>query len=181
MTAHCRPVMCDEMRALEGEPAEAEAAQGILARVSALEAWLGEELWRRAPEESRPRHLLRSVAQLIALTIRGFQNDRLLLRASALTYVTALSIIPMLGVVLSIMGAIGGDETLVEFAIEQLTTVAPEVREIVRTYASNLDFRRFGTIGGAILFGTAIFALRHLEATLNDIWGVEASRSWARR
>ena len=173
--------MADEPSPLDSSGIEAQGGAGILARVEALEAWIREELWQPAPEESRPRHLLRSTAQLIALTIRGFQNDRLLLRASALTYVTALSIIPMLGVVLSIMGAIGGDETLVEFAIEQLTTVAPEVREIVRSYASNLDFQRFGTIGGAILFGTAIFALRHLEATLNDIWGVEASRSWARR
>ena len=173
--------MADGTPAVESEAGDARTGEGIRARLTALEEWLAEELWRRAPQESRPRHLLRSIAQLIVLTIRGFQNDRLLLRASALTYVTALSIIPMLGVVIAIMGAIGGDETLVEFAIEQLTTVAPEVREIVRTYASNLDFRRFGTIGGAVLLGTAIFALRHLEATLNDIWGVEASRSWARR
>lgn len=174
--------MAEERPALDSEPGERQGiAAHITAQIAALEAWIDEGLWRRAPDESRPRRLLRALAQLVALTARGFQNDRLLLRASALTYVTALSIIPMLGVVISIMEVFGGDETLVEFAIDQLTTVAPEVRELVLSYASNLDFGRFGTIGGAILFGTAIFALRHLEATLNDIWGVEASRSWARR
>ena len=89
-------------------------------------------LWRSAPDESPLRRGLRAVAQLVALTWRGFVSDRLLLRASALTYVTALSIIPMLGVVIAIVGAVGGDETLVDFAIDQLTTVAPSVRETVR-------------------------------------------------
>lgn len=139
------------------------------------------ELWHSDPEEAWWLRLARSTAQLVALTVRGFETDRLLLRASALTYVTALSIIPMLGVVISIVGLVGGDETLVEFAIDQLTTVAPEVRETVRDYAMKLDFRSFGTIGGAVVFGTAIFALRHLEMTLNDIWGVTAARGWARR
>ena len=151
------------------------------ARWQALLRWFRVGLWNAHPEHAWPMRLLRSTIQLIALTVRGFQSDRLLLRASALTYVTALSVIPMLGVVIAILGIFGGNETLVEYAIDQLTTVAPEARETVRAYVGRLDFSRFGTVGGAIVFGTAIFALRHLEATLNDIWGVVANRSWARR
>jgi len=158
-----------------------DAAPGLYARWLKFEEMLRRELWAHSPGESRGRRFLRATAQLIALTVRGFYADQLLLRASALTYVTALSIIPMLGVVISIVGAVGGDETLIEFAIEQLTTVAPEVREQVREFAAHIDFASFGTIGGAVLFGTAIFALRHLEMTLNDIWGVASARSWARR
>ncbi len=155
--------------------------EGAFARLVGVAAWLQRELWLADPEEPRLLRLLRSTAQLVALTIRGFQTDQLLLRASALTYVTAISVIPMLGVVIAILGAVGGDETLVEFAIDQLTTVAPEVRETVRNYAAKLDFASFGTVGGAVVFGTAIFALRHLESTLNDIWGVVAPRNLARR
>lgn len=146
-----------------------------------FESQLRAEIWRVAPQESAPRRWFRSLAQLTTLTVRGFVTDKLLLRASALTYVTALSVIPMLGVAIAIVGVFGGDETLVEFAVDQLTTVAPEVRETVLSFATKLDFRSFGTVGGAILFGTAIFALRHLETTLNDIWGVADARSWARR
>lgn len=161
--------------------ANTSEALGLLARIQEVWVWLERELW--ASNVGAPVILrgLRSTAQLITLTIKGFQNDHLLLRASALTYVTALSIIPMLGVVIEVLGLVGGDETVVNFAIEQLTTVAPEVRETVREYAANLDFANFGKIGGAILFGTAIFALRHLEGTLNEIWGVARNRNWARR
>ncbi|MBJ22420.1 MAG: YihY/virulence factor BrkB family protein [bacterium] len=159
----------------------ADEGEGLAGRLAARVAWLQRELWLHDSEESWALRFLRSSAQLVALTMRGFQTDQLLLRASALTYVTALSVIPMLAVVIAILGIVGGDETLVEFAIDQLTTVAPEVRETVRGYAAGVDFRSFGTIGGAVVFGMAIFALRHLEATLNDIWGVVAPRSWARR
>jgi membrane protein len=143
--------------------------------------WIDDELWQFDPEAPLPIRWLRSSAQLVALTARGFQSDQLLLRASALTYVTALSVIPMLGVVISILGLVGADGAIVDFAIKQLTTLAPDVRDTVRGYVNGLDFRSFGTIGGAILFGMAILALRHLEGTLNDIWAVKSSRSWARR
>ena len=164
-----------------GNQSDSEGFTGIIDRLRSIEPWLRHELWAFYPEESILRRFVRSVAQLVVLTIRGFQADELLLRASALTYITALSVIPMLGVVIAILGVVGGDDALVAFAIDQLTTVAPEVRENVRDYAAKLDFRQFGTVGGAVVFGTAIFALRHLEQTMNDIWGVASHRSWARR
>lgn len=163
---------------------EAEAAAappGWLERLRSLDAHGRRELWRHVPDEAWPRRALRATAQLVALTIHGFQADQLLLRASALTYVAALSIVPVLGVVISILGAIGGDETLIDFLIDQLTTVTPEVRDTIVGFVTGLDFSRLGTIGGAVLFGTAIFALRHLETTLNEIWGVQGARSFARR
>lgn len=149
--------------------------------ITEIRAWVENELWQSAPERPKLLRGLQSIAQLIALTIRGFQNDELLLRASALTYVTALSIIPMLGVVIAVLGLLGIDETIVNFAIDQLTSVAPEAQDTIRGYAARLDFQSFGTVGGAIVFGSAILALRHLEATMNDIWGVAQSRGWARR
>lgn len=160
---------------------EPEARAGLLARAYELVNWVQRELWVDDPQEPIVIRGLRSTAQLIVLTARGFRTDQLMLRASALTYVSALSVIPMLGVVIAILGVLGGDDTLVDFAIEQLTTVAPEVRETVRDYATGLNLSSFGTVGAAVVFGTAILALRHLEQTLNAIWGVARSRSWPRR
>jgi membrane protein len=162
-------------QALVAEP------QGLAAKVESFGDRLMQQLWVLDPDESRIVGWLRSVAQLLALTIRGFRSDQLLLRASALTYVTALSIIPMLGVVFAILGVFDGNKMLVNFAIDQLTSVAPEVREIVQGYVASLNFSSFGTIGGAIVFGSSVFALRHLESTMNDIWAVSRSRNWARR
>jgi membrane protein len=164
-----------------GDDSDSSESLGLLAQLQETWVWLERELWATNFGAPAIVRALRSTAQLIALTAKGFQNDNLLLRASALTYVTALSIIPMLGVVIGVLGLVGGDDTVVNFAIKQLTTVAPDVRETVRDYATRLDFSNLGKIGGTILFGTAIFALRHLEGTLNEIWGVPGNRNWARR
>lgn len=165
----------------EASAPNADEKSGFLARIQKFWVWLELEFWAYDPEAPVFLRGLRSAAQLIALTLKGFRDDQLLLRASALTYVTALSIIPMLAVVIAVLGLVGGDQAIVNFTIEQLTTVAPDVQETVRGYAAGLDFAKFGTIGGAVVFGTAIFALRHLERTLNEIWGVARDRSWARR
>jgi membrane protein len=157
------------------------SSPGIGALIQSGVDWFDRELWERDPESSVFVRALRSTAQLIALTVSGFQTDQLLLRASGLTYVTALSIIPMLGVVIAILGVAGVNETIVNFAIDQLTTTAPEVSATVRGYAAGLDLKSFGAVGGTIVFGTAVLALRHLETTLNEIWGVKKNRGWARR
>jgi membrane protein len=165
-----------------GDASDSESGgSGLSARLRRLLGRANREIWLEDPREFLLFRGLRATAQLAALTFRGFQSDQLLLRASALTYVTALSVIPVLGVAFAILRLVGGDQTLLDFAINQLTSVAPDARETVHGYVDNLDFSRFGAAGGALIFGTAIFALRHLERTLNDIWGVTSSRSWARR
>lgn len=177
--------MADSQLSSHSEASEADpvssSSPGIGALIQSGVDWFDRELWERDPESSVSVRALRSTAQLIALTVSGFQTDQLLLRASALTYVTALSIIPMLGVVIAILGVAGVNETIVNFAIDQLTTTAPEVRATVRGYAAGIDLKSFGAVGGTIVFGTAILALRHLETTLNEIWGVKKNRGWARR
>jgi membrane protein len=177
--------MADSRLPSHSEASEADpgssSSPGIGALIQSGFDWFDRELWERDPESTVFVRALRSTAQLIALTVNGFQTDQLLLRASALTYVTALSIIPMLGLVIAILGVAGVNETIVNFAIEQLTTTAPEVRATVRGYAAGLDLSSFGAVGGTIVFGTAILALRHLETTLNEIWGVKKNRGFARR
>ena len=140
--------------ASEADPGSSSSA-GLGGLIQSGIDWFDRELWERDPESSVFERALRSTAQLIALTVSGFQTDQLLLRASGLTYVTALSIIPMLGVVIAILGVAGVNETIVNFAIDQLTTTAPEVRATVRGYAAGLDLKSFGAVGGTIVFGTS--------------------------
>ncbi len=75
--------------------------------------FLLQELWQA---DFGPRglwSLLLSTLQLAALIGRGFVGDQLLLRASALTYMTSLAIIPILVVVLSIINWLGLSRDLV--------------------------------------------------------------------
>jgi membrane protein len=65
--------------------------------------------------------------------------------------------------------------------VDEMTAVSPSAREIVLEQVRHADFGSLGTIGAAILIVTSVLALRHLEMTLNEIWGVEDHRTWVRR
>ncbi len=131
-----------------------------------------------------PRSLTASLVRLLQFSVmvaQGFVSDRLLLRASALTFVTALSTIPLLVVVVALIGLVGGQESLIDAAVGQLAAVSPEANRWIVSRIQEVHIGSLGTLGGATLVLSAVLALRHLESTLGDIWGVRQNRSWPRR
>jgi membrane protein len=139
------------------------------------------DIWRR---ELRPGSIAGTgmrVLQFGVMVVEGFVRDQLLLRASALTYITILSVIPILAIVLNLLKALGITENLAEMAVNQIAAGLPETRERILALVQGADMGGLGTIGAVILVGTSVLSLRSLESTLNDIWGVRQSRGWARR
>lgn len=143
--------------------------------------FVANELWQF---DISPRSWTTSLVRLLQFAImvgQGFVNDRLLLRASALTFVTALSTIPLLVVVVALIGLVGGQKSLINLIVDPMTAVSSEASAWVTTRIQEVDIRNLGSLGGATLIFSAIFALRHLESTLGEIWGVHQARSWTRR
>ncbi|MAI79505.1 MAG: hypothetical protein CL917_11230 [Deltaproteobacteria bacterium] len=131
-----------------------------------------------------PRSWTAAAVRLLQFSMmvgQGFVSDRLLLRSSALTFVTALSMIPLLVVVVALIGIVGGQRSLIDLLVSQMTAVSPEASVWVTTRIQEVDIKNLGTLGGATLIGSAILALRHLETTLGEIWGVRQNRNWPRR
>jgi len=140
-----------------------------------------QDLWHL---DLRPRSLTASGVRLLQLGVmiaRGFIRDELLLRASALTYTSLLSLMPLLLVSVSLIGLVGGQDRIIDRLVDQLTAVSPDAREIILTRLRETRIGSLGTVGGTLLIVTAIMTLRHLEKTLNDIWGIRKGRSWPRR
>ena len=122
-----------------------------------------------------------SLLQFVAMVADGFVRDRLLLRASALTYFTVLSMIPLLAVALAIVGAVGVRADLAEPVVRQLAAVSPEAQQYILEFIRNANFGGLGTIGAATLLFTTILGISNVERALNSIWGVHKARGWARR
>ena len=122
-----------------------------------------------------------SSLQFIAMVSEGFVRDRLLLRASALTYFTVLSMIPLLAVALAIVGAVGVRADLAEPVVRQLAAVSPEAQQKILELIEAANFGGLGTLGAVALFFTTILGISNVERALNSIWGVHQARSWARR
>jgi membrane protein len=63
--------------------------------------------------------ILLHVLRIFVLTFRGFQNDNCTLRASALTFYTFLSIVPVLALAFGISKGFGFEPLLESFLMEQ--------------------------------------------------------------
>jgi membrane protein len=135
-------------------------------------------------EDLGPRRLTAAALrglQLVVLVARGFIEDRLLLRASALAYMTSLAIIPVLVVVLSIIEWLGFSRGLAVWGVDRLLAGSPDAVDRIMGVVSDANVGALGSLGGAIFLVTTILSLRHIEETFNEIWGARSSRSWLRR
>jgi len=138
-------------------------------------------LWRL---DLRPRSLAATAArglQLAVMIVRGYVDDELGLRAGALTYTSALSIVPILVVVLYVTEALGVSRELAEAAAKHLLAGSPEAIDRVLGWVEGADLRGLGALGIALFAVSTVLSLRHAEAALNHIWGIRTERSWMRR
>ena len=168
-------------------------------RWEAMGAFLAEDLWRKELGSlSTLRALGYKGLRVVYLTLRGFHLDRCLLRASALTFMTGLSIVPLLAFVFAVAKGLGAYDVLLNDVIRPLldqhlgggvegaAAIAggSEVRdalEQVLLLVQNTRVSSLGTFGLAILVYTVVKLLGSIEHTFNEIWGVHKSRSILRR
>jgi membrane protein len=144
-------------------------------------SFLSSDLWRTDFRAGSLATLALRALQVVVMIGQGFVRDQLLLRASGLTYMTLMSVIPLFAVSFSIVSALGVSENLVKLAVETLAAGSPEAQSTIIDLVQKADIRGMGTLGAGILVITTVLALRQIEETFNKIWGVRHSRSWMRR
>ena len=149
--------------------------------VDRIRRFLTQDLWH---PDLGTRGLAASAVRFLQFWVmvgQGFIKDRLLLQASALTYMAILSVIPGLAVALSIVKALGVSENLAEFAVDQVAAGSPAAKEQILSILAEANLGGLGTASAAILVFTTVLALRHGEEAFNEIWGVVKGRTWVRR
>ncbi|MDR2384407.1 MAG: YihY family inner membrane protein [Tannerella sp.] len=124
------------------------------------------------------------ITKTIILAVRGFKRDDIDTRASALTYSTILSIVPMLAVVVGVASGFGMRETI----RTSLYTYFPgHTKELVKAFdfAENyLSMSQGGVfigIGLIFLFYTIYNLISTIEFTFNEIWQIKQQRSLKRK
>lgn len=147
-----------------------------------IQHYCDHDIWQDRDAEKRdPRALARRGLQLFVLMAQGLRGDQVLLRASALTYFSLLSLVPLLAIAAALMGSFGDTDRLVTLVVSNLTVDNPKARETLEGLLAAVDFRALGGFGAAILFVSTVLGLSSVEHAFNTIWGVERTRSWSRR
>ena len=117
----------------------------------------------------------------MVLVVRNFLEHRSLLRASALSFTTILSIVPLLALAFAILKGLGVQNSLEPLILQRFTVGSGEVVDKIVTYINNTKMGSVGAIGLVFLVVTVISLLGNIEEAFNDIWGVEEARSTYRR
>jgi membrane protein len=142
-------------------------------------------IWHTSLSElSKRKTFLIKQLRIIVLAARGFTNDKVQLRASALTLYTILSVVPLIAIGFAIAKGFGLDQNLKEMIANQFQAY-PEVLNYLLSLATNaLQETKGGYIAGIgiiILVWSVMSLLNRIESSFNYIWQISSARSWLRK
>lgn len=143
------------------------------------------DIWRITENEvSGLKELYINIIKTIILAVRGFQSENLQTKASALTYSTLLSIVPLLAVLLGIAKGFGFQNTVRQELFDYFPGHEVELTKAFEFVESYLEQAQGGVIIGVgliLLFYTVVNLISSIEDTFNDIWQIQKSRPWYRK
>ncbi len=143
--------------------------------------FLASDIWS-IEEEALPKlkaFFLR-LGRIMVLSIRGIFEDKCQLRASALTFYSVLSLVPVLAMVFGIAKGFGLERFLERQLLENMESQSEVVTKIIAYANSLLEGTRGGLmVGAGVLFlvWTILNLLSNIEDAFNDIWGIDGGRS----
>ncbi|NPA44825.1 MAG: YihY/virulence factor BrkB family protein [Chlorobi bacterium] len=154
-------------------------------KIQKLRDFINNELWSvdidKAP---KPKKILVNFLRLFFLGLQSFKEDKLNVRASALTYFSLLSIVPVLALAFGIAKGFGLDDML-EREIAKSMSGQREVLNYILTFTkSMLGTARGGLIAGlgfVLLIWSVINLLSNIESSFNTVWDVKKSRTIVRK
>lgn len=138
-----------------------------------------DDIWSRTDLDEAPvRKRMYVFSRWLYLLGSGFMNNQSLVRASALTFTTVLSIVPFLAVAFSISKGFGLQNT--EFIRSMLMRIMAGREEVVGyilQYIDNTNVQTLGWIGVATLLLTVFSMVGTVEKAFNNIWAVKKGRT----
>ncbi len=166
---------------VSAQTAMAKTLPWILDKIKAF----NETVWHTSLSDiSKSRSFLIKQVRIVVLAARGFMNDKVQLRASALTFYSLLSIIPVAAIAFAIAKGFGLDQNLEALVVKELQTQPEVLNWLLNQTRTALQETKGGYIAGVgviILFWSVMSLLDQIESSFNHIWQVASSRPWYRK
>jgi membrane protein len=143
------------------------------------------DIWKISTKGKHPvfGFMVRS-GRILFIAVRGFYKDKIQLRASALSFYTMLSIVPILAMVFGIAQGFGLKEHLSTLLKERLQGQAEVLNTLlgfVDHYLGRINSGYIAGIGLVVLFWSVMKVLGNIESSFNNIWQIKKSRMFARQ
>jgi len=157
----------------------------IMKMISRIFKFIRTDIWRmRMRDLSRKRSFVIRPLRIVILATRGFDEDKIYLRASALTFYTLLSIVPVFAMAFGIAKGFGFEKLLQKEILERFQGQEEVLAKAMDFAHSLLEVTKGGviaTIGLVVLFWAIIKLLKNIEDSFNDIWGIDKRRNIGRK
>jgi len=144
-------------------------------------------LWKPSEEIQQKTFVIRyffNYLKIATLSLNGFIKDLGILRASALTLYTLLSIVPVIAMCFGIAKGFGFEKTLELYLLEQVPEQDTMILQLISMAKNMLDTTKGGLVAGfgvVILFWTVIKVISNIEESFNHIWKIKKPRSPGRK
>lgn len=139
------------------------------------------EIWQVDADQLSPvRRVCYEVIKIIYLAIRFFTTKRVFTQASALTYSTLLSIVPILAVVFAIARGFGFNKYIEMWFRETFASQPLAAEAIIGWVNSYLIHTKSGIflgVGLVFMLYTVLMLVSNIEQAFNEIWQVKKPRS----
>ena len=153
--------------------------------IQKLKDFLTKDIWSiQLSDYPPPRRILFKTLRVLLLAYRGFVEDRVFLRASALTYYTLMSIVPVLAMGFGIAKGFGMDRYLERQLLENFQGQEDILQQLIDFSNSLLENTGGGLIAGIgviVLFWSVLKVFGHIEHSFNDIWQIGSARPFTRK
>lgn len=139
------------------------------------------DIWKLTENElTRAQKFIFKFIKTVFIAIRGYIDDKLSVKASALTYSILFAAVPLIALLISISKGFGVEQ-LIENALSETFLgkyeLVPEVMSFVEKYLQTMGGGLFMGIGIIILLWSVLSFFMQVETAFNEIWQVKKSRS----
>jgi membrane protein len=129
---------------------------------------------------------VRRLWRALKLVGHGFRGEAITLRASTLTYLTLLSLVPLLAVVYSVVDLVSGQApfhgSVQKYVNEQLGIGAgAAIAGALTEFTNKATVKTLGAIGFAVLLLSSLSLLWNIESAFNHIYAVKRPRAPVQR
>ncbi len=147
--------------------------------------FLNHKLWHiRLDKLDRKQSFLLKQLRIFTLAFRGFNEDKCLLKATALTYYTLFSIVPVIALAFAIAKGFGVQEILQQQLLNDFGG-QKDILEQAFVYAdkmlSNTKGGLIAGVGIVLLLWSVMKLLSSIENSFNEIWEIKKDRTWVRK
>ncbi len=156
----------------------------MIKKIAAFRKFLQVDLWKvKVKSLPKGKAILYRQLRILMITFSEFQKDKCPEKASALTYFSLLSVVPVVAMAYGIATAFGLEKYLMD-ELELYLSGQGEVLDYIMTFSNQM----LTTANGGLISGiSSVFLLyavarllNNIELAFNDIWATEKGRSLKR-